>query len=159
LLDKGKPDDITQGKGELMVTVKPLEECKQNYRSGASVAPARYTEAIKRVTDWQQKAIDGEALFQTKMSRVLSRRLREDGVKKVSNAQWQNAALTKGAARIGSGMLSSVDFYASGWSPYRTALEAVVLPARSADPMINIDRRVKPIVQAMVDTKEATLPA
>jgi len=75
-------------------------------------------------------------------------------VSNVSNAEWQAAAANKGAARIGPGMQAGADKRTRNFEPFRTAIESVTLPDRTTDPIANVDARVKPIVQALVDTKK-----
>lgn len=139
-----------------MVKVKPLETVKANYRAGATVAPARYKAAIEKVTGFISAASsdDAEALYAARIQEAISAKRRAKALSKLSDADWKTPALTKGAARIGPGMTAAVEKHAANWSPYRAALEAVVLPARTADPMANIDARVKPIVEALVSKKK-----
>ena len=40
------------------------------------------------------------------------------------------------------------------YEPYRAALEALELPPRTADPMVNIDNRVKAVVKTLVEKKK-----
>lgn len=138
-----------------MVRVKPIEEAKANYASGATVAPARYESAVKRVTNWQEQTTASGGLWAEQVRRAISKGSFRKGVAKVSNAEWQSAAVEKGVPRIGFGMSQSVDIYAREWAPFRAAIEAVTLPPRTADPMRNVDQRVKPIVDALVKAKEA----
>lgn len=141
-----------------MVKVKPLEQIKANYRAGATVAPARYKAGVL-AADWKGPAAssDAEALFAAKMSEAIAEERRRKGIERKTNADWRDPASNKGAARIGPGMTGAVEKQASGYSPYKSALEGVTLPARGADPMANVDARVKPVVAAMVNKKKELL--
>jgi hypothetical protein len=83
---------------------------------------------------------------------VLSRRAR--GLAKVTDETWKTAAVNKGASRIADGMNQAIDKQVRGYEPYASALSALTLPPRSADPMANIDSRTKPVVQTMVNVKK-----
>lgn len=82
---------------------------------------------------------------------VLARR--EIGINKVSDAEWRNDAITKGAPVIQTRMVAAASKQAANFEPYRRALEAVTLPPRTGDPIQNVQNRVIPIVQALVNTK------
>jgi len=96
-------------------------------------------------------------LFNAKMTEALASESRKKGIEKVSDSDWRDAAVKKGAARIGEGMRGAVDKQASGYSPFKSALEGVSLPGRSVDAMANIDNRVKPIVSVLVAKKKELL--
>lgn len=140
-----------------MVRVKPLETIKKNYAAGATVAPTRYKDAVARTTGVISAAIEAEDLFAAKMSEAVANKSRAKGLARVSDEDWRKAAMNKGSARIGPGMTAAVDKQATNYAPFRSALEGVSLPARTADPMANIDARVKPIVARLVETKKAQL--
>jgi len=142
-----------------MVKVKPLEQIKANYRSGASVATERYKEGIRSSSDWKTKATSSEAesLFAAKMQEAIANESRRKGLEKVSESEWKTKAENVGGARISQGMIASVDKMATGYAPIRSALESLTLPPRTADPMSNIDARVKPVVRAEVEAKKSRL--
>ena len=137
-----------------MVKVKSRATIEANYRNSSSIAATRYRESISGV-QWNQAAKDGQALYVQRMQdpEILSRR--EKGINKVSDSDFQKALLEKGAPVIGGRMSAAAGKMASGFDPYRTALESLTLPARTGDAMQNIDNRLKPVVQKMVDTKKA----
>lgn len=135
-----------------MVKVKPLDQIKRNYTGSASTAATRYREAAPSVS-WQEDALEGQSLYEEQMRdpAVLARRSKN--IAKVSDSEFRDALITKGAPVLASRMTAAADKQSSGFAPYKAALEAVDLPARTADPMSNIDNRLKPIVQALVQKK------
>ena len=141
-----------------MVKVKSLEDIKKHYREGATVAPSRFKDAVA-TSDWKTPAAsaDAEALYAAKMAEVVSEQRRRKGIDKTGNEEWRSEAINKGAVRIGPGMTGAVDKQASNYSPFKAALEGVSLPGRTADPMTNIDTRVKPIVSVLVAKKKEIL--
>jgi hypothetical protein len=141
-----------------MVSVKSLETIKKNFEAGATVAPSRYVDGVKAAS-WKDAASspEAEALYAAKVSEAVATGRRAAAIEKVSDSTWRDSAVKKGGARIGEGMRAAVDKQASNFAPFRSALEAVSLPARSADAMSNVDNRVKPIVAALVAKKKEIL--
>lgn len=133
-----------------MVKMPSKQAIEQAYRSAIPVVSGRYKTGVEGTQNWKQAAIDGQGLYVQKMqdTSVLARR--EKGLNKVSDADWKTGALNKGVSRIGPGMEAGAAKQSAGYEPIRAALESVNLPPRTADPMSNIDNRVKPIVQAAI---------
>jgi len=136
-----------------MVKVKSIDKAKRNYKGAASTAAARYKESIADI-DWKGPALEAQALYEEQMSNPAVLARRATGIEKTTNEQMKAAMLAKGAPVIGSRMAAADGEWGSGWSPYKSALEAVDLPTRVGDPMTNIDQRLKPIVAALVAKKE-----
>jgi len=137
-----------------MVKVKPESEIQKNYEDSTALVPGRF-EAGVRVAAWQGPALEGQALYEERLRDpdVLSRRARN--ISKVSDATWRDETISKGKAIIGARMKTAAPEMVSGFRPYRSALEALTLPARTADPMANLMNRAGAVVTAMVDTKKA----
>ena len=133
--------------------IKPIEEIKENFRTGAANVPARYVRGVKRAK-WQQPSIDGQTLYVAQMQNqeVLGRRSK--GIAKVSDDSWRNDAATKGGAVIGPRIVASVDKQASGFAPYREVIANLTLPQRTGDVMTNVTNRVGAIATALSDKKK-----
>jgi len=136
-----------------MPKVKSLEKIKANYKGAASVAATRYKEAIPGIA-WQAAAIDGQELYEARMSDPAVLERRSKNIAKVSDSSFQGAMEKKGAPVISSRMSDAADKQAANFAPYKAAIEAVSLPDKTADPMANIDQRLKPIVEALVKKKQ-----
>jgi len=136
-----------------MVKVKPLAQIEKNYKDAAGTAASRYKDSIPGVV-WQSEAIAGQAIYEAKMMdpAVLARRATE--IAKVSDTEFRNALATKGAPVLASRMAAAAPKMSAGYAPIRSALEALTLPARTADPMANIDARLKPVVATMIAAAE-----
>jgi len=132
-----------------MVKTKGLAQTQKNWDAGIGRAPAKYAEGVRNTSDWQAKSIAGEDLFGQKMSEAISNKSRANGISKVSDSEWQSAALDKGASRIGPGMTAAKAKFGTGIAKVLGAIESVQIAPRSADPMANVDGRVKPIVAAL----------
>ena len=132
-----------------MVKVKSLDQIRKNYRASISRVGSAYADGIDRTTEWQSRAIAGEANYNAAMQAALSNESRAKGVAKVSNDQWRSKAKSKGATRIGPGMREGVDKQARNFSPYREALTGLNLPPRGPRDGGNV-ARVQAVVDAMI---------
>ncbi len=139
-----------------MVKVKSSADIAKNWEDAIGRVPAAYKKGVSATNDWAEKASSDEAetLWKEKIDEAAAAKRRQKAVSAVSNEDWKRAASEKGAARIGAGMTAAKSKRTANFEPYRSALEGVQLPPRSADPMANIDARVKPIVAALVETKK-----
>ena len=139
-----------------MVKIKSAGQIDANYKAAIGRVPGAYKTGVMATSDWQEKAASNaaEELWKQKIAEAAAANRRQKAVSQVSNAEWQGKAANVGASRIGAGMSANADKRTRNFEPYRSAIEGVSLPPRTADPMANIDQRVKPIVSALVDTKK-----
>ena len=137
-----------------MVKVKPESEIKKNYEDSTALVPARFEAGVK-AADWHDEALAGQDLYEEQMVKpeILGRRAA--GIEKVSNEAWRKDTIDKGRNVIGARMKAASDKQIRGYRPYREALAALELPARTADPMTNLVERAGAVVMSMVDTKKA----
>lgn len=133
-----------------MVYVPDKATRKRAFEAAIPQVPAAYKDGIERTQGWRDAALAGQNLYEQQMQNpdVLSRRAR--GLQRTDDQTWKAAAVNKGTQRIASGMQAAAEKQAANYEPIAEALRSVNLPARTADPMSNIDNRVKPIVQAAV---------
>jgi hypothetical protein len=137
-----------------MVKVKPEADIKKNYEDSTALVPGRF-EAGVRLASWQTEALDGQRLYEEQMRRDEILKRRAAGVNKVSNEAWRKDTIDKGKSVIGARMKAASDKQVAGYRPYREALSAVTLPAKTTDPMQNLINRAGAVVDAMVKTKQA----
>ena len=140
-----------------MVKIKSAGQIDANYKAGIGRAPTAYKAGVMATTDWQEKAGSSEAeeLWKQKIAEAAAANRRQNAIQQVSNSEWQSKAANVGAARIGQGMSANADKRTRNFEPYRSAIEGVSLPPRTADALANVDARVKPIVSALVETKKS----
>lgn len=138
-----------------MVKMPSADEIDKKYRESIGRVPGAYKEKISKVTGWKEAAVAAEDLWAAKMQEAISAKRRAKALEGVSDDEWKRKAMTLGAERIARGMAENADKRKKNYEPYRTALEAVDLPPRTADPLANVDNRVKPIVKALVETKKS----
>lgn len=140
-----------------MVKMPSASEIDAKYKEAIGRVPASYKAGVQKTTGWQAAAIAGQDLYVAKMqdSSILARR--ERALANTSDEAWKAKAADLGASRIGPGMSANTDKRAKNYEPYRNALESVSLAQRTADPITNVDNRVKPIVAALVAKKKEVL--
>ncbi len=140
-----------------MVKIKSAGQIDANYKAAIGRVPGAYKTGVMNTPDWAEKASSTEAeeLYAAKIAEAVAAKRRQKAVSQVSNAEWQGKAANVGAARIGAGMSANADKRTRNFEPFRSAIEGVSLPPRTADPMANVDARVKPIVSALVETKKS----
>ena len=131
--------------------MRTIQQASSNYTASVDLVPERYKQGIT-AADWASKANAPEAQqnWSTGVQRAASEGRYAAGVSRVSNEQWKQAALTKGANSIAAGMQMGAEKYARRFAPILQAMQNAVqsLPARSADANANIDARLKPVVAA-----------
>jgi len=138
-----------------MVKVKDTTTAKANYAGSSSEAVRRWKQEIPKA-EWKAASLSAGAvdLHRVKTIEALDAGRREKGIEAVSDAEWRSRTLSKGGSTMASAMNQSADKWAAKTQPYLDAMKSVDLPAKTADPMQNIDNRQKPVVQALVDTKK-----
>lgn len=135
---------------------KPIETARANLEASIPLIPGRYQEGVSRA-EWAKYAgsDQAETNFGQRMQQVISSKSRQAGVRRAGDQAWKTGALDKGVSRIGSGVQSGLDKYARNFGTVYAAITRTVqsLPARGIDPMANIDKRLKPVVQAAMANK------
>ena len=140
-----------------MVKIKSLDEISKRYEEAASIVPERYRRGIEATTGWKEAATSDKAeeLWAAKLSEAISARRRQKALALVEESTWKKNAKEVGAARIGEGMRrKGVEKHKKNYAPYREALAALELPEKSADPMANIDSRLKAVVRTLIEKKK-----
>lgn len=137
--------------------VKSKSDIKKSYEEGARVAPARYARGIDRTTGFREAAIAGQALYVVKMTDPTILERRKTKLERISDEDWKKPAKEKGSVRIGPGMIAASGKQSDNFEPYRSELEGLELPARTADPMTNVTNRVGGIAVALAERKKKEL--
>ena len=137
-----------------MVETKSLEATKKAWEDSHGRVPAAYSEGITGAKDVIAKGVAAEALYAQKVQEAIASGRRAKKLAEVSDDQWRRAALEKGAARIAPGMAAAKEKFATGMSKVLSTIQGVTIAPRTADPMQNVDNRVKPIVAALAKLRE-----
>jgi len=132
------------------MVVKTKEEARANFEASISYIPARYESGIRKA-DWQGPAASDQAEknYADGVGKAISGKLRQKGVRGVSNTDWQNAAISKGAPIIGERIRLGLDKYVANFGPIYDKVIAKVgtLPPRTTDFRANINSRLVPVVE------------
>lgn len=137
-----------------MVDTKTNEQTTKNWGDAIGRVPAAYTDGVNGARDVIAKSIAGEDLYAQKLQATIASKKRARALGNVTDEQWRTAAKTKGATRIGPGMTAAKPAFSSGIATVLDTIRGVTIAPRSADPMANVDNRVKPIVAALHKLKE-----
>jgi len=130
---------------------KTVKQARAHFEAALPYIPSRY-EAGVRAADWFTPAGSdaAEGNFNTAMTqRVLPQKLRQKGILKRDNKYWQDKAITLGAPIIAERIRVALDDWEQTWGPmYEEVLrECERLPAKTVDFMVNIQKRLIPVVK------------
>ena len=136
-----------------MVKTKGIAATQKNWEGAIGAVPEKYKAGVQAADSVIEKAIEAESLYAERVQQAIASGARVKGLQKTSTAEWKQRAMSKGASRIASGMNESKDKFARGMSEVLNVIEGVSIAPRTADPMANVDARVKPIVAALAAMK------
>jgi len=132
------------------MVLRTKAEAKANFEAAIAYIPSRYTAGVSKA-DWQTRAAseDAEKNFAAKMSEVIAKKKRLEGVKKVSNSEWVAAATQKGAPVIGERIRAALGKWEAKWGPIYDQIVSLVptLPAKTVDYKANITNRLMKVVE------------
>ena len=135
---------------------KTPAEAREHLRDIIPKIGDRYKTSTGRAA-WAEAAASEEAAqnFNAKMTIVLAEKKRQTRCRDAGDAPYREGCAAKGAPVIGARITASLDKYMSNLAKVLTPVLAVVdgLPRRGLDAMANIDNRLKPTVQALIDNK------
>lgn len=130
---------------------KTIAQAVENLRAVAPLIGPRYTQGIQNA-DWQGPASspEAEASWGAGVQAAMASGARREGIMRVSNADWQRLAITKGAAVIGQRITDSLEKYQRNFAPILSAMndQAARLPARTASATQNVANRLIPIIHS-----------
>lgn len=131
--------------------MKTKEQAKANLEASISYIPERFKQGVS-TADWATKAgsDQAEANYADAVAKAVAAKRRQVNVKKVSNEEWKNAAITKGGAVIGQRIREALDKQSAKWSPIyeRVLADVVRLAPRTTDFRTNINQRVVGTVES-----------
>jgi len=136
-----------------MVKTKGIAQTQANWDAAIGAVPEKYKTGVQGADNVIEKAIEAESLYAERVQQAIAAGSRVKGLQKTSTAEWKARAISKGAARIASGMNESKEKFGRGMSEVLSVIEGVTIAPRTADPLANVDGRVKPIVAALAAMK------
>lgn len=133
--------------------MRTIQQATDNYKASVATVPERYRQGIAGA-DWASavRRPETETAWAAGVQKAAAEGSFSRGVARVGNEEWRRMAASKGAASIAQGMTLGAEKYTRRFAPILEAMNstAASLPARSTDPMANIDARLKPVVNAAV---------
>jgi len=132
------------------MVLKDIGTARANLEAALALIPGRYETSI-RAAVWRGPAIAGEANFKAAMGRVIAEELRRKGIEKVTDDEWRDKALTKGAPVIAERIRMALADYEAAFGPILAAVNRKVptLPRRVIDFRANITNRLIPVVEEL----------
>jgi len=132
------------------MVLKTKEEAKANFEASISYIPERYKSGVSKA-DWinPAKSDAAEKNFADGVGKAISQKTRQKEIAKMSNEDWKNAAVSKGAGIIGERIRGSLDKWSTNWGPLYDQVAARVgsLPPKTVDWRANINNRLIPTVE------------
>jgi len=132
------------------MVLKTKEEARANFEAAVAYIPERYRIGIEKA-DWFTPASSdqAEANYATALTTAIAEKRRQKAIKQVSNTDWQEAAVTKGAPIIGERIRAALDKWITEWGPMYDRIVALVprLPPKTLDWRANINNRLVRVVE------------
>ena len=132
-----------------MVDTKSLDLSMKKWKEAQGRVPQAYKDGVSAAKDVIAKGVAAEAHYAEALQATIASGKRAKKLQEVSDDQWRQAAITKGATRIGPGMAAAEAKMNTGLGKVLSVIQGVTLAPKTADPMANIDNRVKPIAAAL----------
>lgn len=135
---------------------KTIEEAGAHLDQSATLIPSRYAEATAKAS-WADAAgsAAAEANYSAGVTEAIAAGKRPAGIMRVGDTKWKKGCKEKGVAVIGGRIKAAIPFYKAQFGGVLSAMNAAadMAPARTRDPMANIDARLKPVVAAAIAAK------
>jgi hypothetical protein len=133
------------------LVLKTKDEALANLTASIAYIPARYESGVKKA-DWATPAgsEQAETNYASGVGEAVSKKSRQAGVRKISNADWQKAAVDKGKGIIGERIRGALGKWSANWGPMYDSVASAVssLPPKTTDYRANINSRLVPTVEA-----------
>jgi len=136
---------------------RTITQAQENLKASTSQIPARYKAGVQSA-DWATPAgsEQAEINYSQGVNEAIANKSRQKGVQEAGNTTWRNGAINKGANVIAQRINDSIQKYGQNFQPILSAMNAAsdAAPAKTRDPMQNIDNRMKPVVLAAIAAKK-----
>jgi len=138
-----------------MVKIVSVDEAVTRFRDALPKIRERYERMIG-IAEFAAPAKEAEDFWAEMIRLAAEEKRRLKGLDPWDDPSWRTITISKGGPVIRGRIEMMMPKYKLNWTPYRDAIEKLVLEPKTVDPMENIDRRVKPIVKTLVDLKKVT---
>lgn len=130
---------------------KTKEEAKANFEAAIGYIPDRYRAGVSKA-DWitPAKSDAAEKNFADGVGKAIAQKTRQKEIAKLTNEDWKNGAINKGAPIIGERIRGALNTWMANWGPaYDQVVSRVAaLPPKTVDWRANINNRLVPTVEA-----------
>lgn len=130
--------------------MKTKEEAKANFEASIGYIPDRYKTGVSKA-DWltPAKSDAAEKNYADGVGKAVSQRTRQKEISKLSNEDWKNGAVNKGAPIIGERIRGALNDWAAAWGPMydQVVSRVAALPPKTIDWRANINNRLVPTVE------------
>jgi len=132
------------------MVLKTKEEAKANFEQSIAYIPSRY-EAGVRKADWLTPARSdaAEKNYADAINKAVAQKTRQKGIATMSNEEWKDSAVKKGAPIIGERIRGALDKWSAEWGPMydQVTSKVATLPPATLDWRANINSRLVPTVE------------
>lgn len=132
------------------MVLKTKDEAKANFEASIGYIPDRYKSGVSKA-DWltPAKSDAAEKNFADGVSKAISGKTRQKAIASMTNDDWKNGAVSKGAPIIGDRIRGALDKWATKWGPMydNVASKVSSLPPATTDWRANINNRLVPVVE------------
>jgi hypothetical protein len=132
-----------------MVT-KTIAEAKANFEASIGYIPDRYRAGINKA-DWltPAKSDNAEKNFADGIAKAVSGKTRQKAIAGMTNEDWKNGAINKGAPVIGERIRAALGEWEANFGPIYAGVQSRVaaLPPKGTDWRANINNRLVPVVE------------
>ena len=132
------------------MVLKTKEEARANFEASIGYIPDRYRSGVSKA-DWltPAKSDAAEKNFADGVGKAISQKTRQKEIAKLTNEDWKNGAINKGAPIIGERIRGALNVWAANWGPMydQVASRVAALPQKTIDWRANINNRLVPVVE------------
>jgi len=132
------------------MVVKTKEQARANFEAAVTYIPDRYKAGIM-VADWltPAKSDVAERNYADAVSKAVAEKRRQKAIAAMTNDEWKNAAITKGAPIMAERIRTALDTWLRNWGPMYDQVVSVVstLPPKTLDWRANINNRLVKVVE------------
>lgn len=133
------------------MVMKTKEEAKANFEASIGYIPDRYKAGVNKA-NWLDpaKSDAAEKNYADGVSKAMAAKTRQKAIASMTNEDWKNAAVEKGAPIIGERIRGALDKWAGNWGPMYDKVQSTVaaLPPKTTDWRANINNRLVRTVEA-----------
>lgn len=132
------------------MVMKTKEEARANFEAAIGYIPDRYRSGVMKA-DWltPAKSDAAEKNFADGVGKAIAQKTRQKEISKLTNEDWKNGAINKGAPIIGERIRGALGAWMAEWGPKydQVAARVAALPPKTIDWRANINNRLVPVVE------------